>query len=168
MHVQIEAALKTCEEWNGRLPMAEEVEKWAKAASLAKVSRPKHIKYEQLIPCLIEIGGRTWYGVRGTAAARAAERCGSAHCHSALAGLGLRILSGGGDTRGGGGMAACHNAVVGTGGECSAGSGGQVDGGRLNGAGGGRTGGGCAVVDMHAKIDSPRQGSSPVMRAIVQ
>jgi hypothetical protein len=41
---QIEAALKTCEEWNGLLPMAEEVEKWAKSACLAKVSCPKHAK----------------------------------------------------------------------------------------------------------------------------
>jgi hypothetical protein len=41
MHAQIETALKTCEAWNGRLPIAEEVEKWAKAANLAKVSHPE-------------------------------------------------------------------------------------------------------------------------------
>jgi hypothetical protein len=44
VRAQIEKALQTCETWKGRLPMAEEVEKWAKAACLAKVSRPEHAK----------------------------------------------------------------------------------------------------------------------------
>jgi hypothetical protein len=48
IRAQIETALKTCEEWNRRLPMAEEVEKWAKAACLAKVSRPQLVQGEQL------------------------------------------------------------------------------------------------------------------------
>jgi hypothetical protein len=41
---QIKMALKTCEAWNGGLPMAE-VERWAKVASLAKVSLPEHAKW---------------------------------------------------------------------------------------------------------------------------
>jgi hypothetical protein len=56
VHAQIEMALKTCEAWNGWLPMVEGVEKWAKAASLAKVSLPEHAKIEQLILHFLETG----------------------------------------------------------------------------------------------------------------